>query len=242
MKSSYRNFSGVAAAIVMGGLAVGQQLRGEEISGDEVNAAPSSTSASALGGLTDALPQVASPEAKPDFQIESCQVKRVYVVEAAEMPELPPVEGVITLTIHKVIDPGLPDPLPPLPPDEIHEADDHGEVEGEVQETQIAFVSATVYDHSRTLLRCRLNGRADFEITAWSNVDFNHLQGLGVFEATGGNGERRSYALLMSLGNENTAPGREEIPAIPDAPPAFVIQSKDPDPESLVLIEDLHAL
>jgi len=47
-------------AIIVGGM-TGQQLRGMEIVGNEVKAAPSSTLASIPRGLTDALPKLASP-------------------------------------------------------------------------------------------------------------------------------------------------------------------------------------
>jgi len=58
----------------------------------------------------------------------------------------------------------------------------------------------------------------------------------------------------MGIGNETTEGRREllaehgiewempEIPTLPDGPPVFVVESQDPDTETLELVEDLHAL
>jgi hypothetical protein len=179
------------------------------------------------------------------------------VVEAPELPDLPPIQGTKTLTVHLVDDPGLPDPPPPLPP---RPADDPQvkalleEMSANYRETQIVFVSAMVYDHSRTLLTCYATGNSRREITVWSNLDFNHFSGFGTFNAKGADGETRNYALLMGIGNEITANRRQflasrgfeynepVIPPLPDDKPAFVIQTENPSPESVTLIEDLHAL
>ena len=106
----------------------------------------------------------------------------------------------------------------------------------------MVMLSATVYDHNRTLLHCNISGGgAAEEITAWSNLDFNHFCGLGGFEVTAANGKVRSYSLMMSIGDENANHEGPAIPAIPDGAPAFVIQGEHPDPVSLTVIEDLHA-
>jgi hypothetical protein len=197
------------------------------------------------------------PVVKPDFQIESTQVKRVDVVEAPEIAGLPPVAGRITIKVHNVADPGLPDPPPPLPSLDVDDPQVKArlaELSAKYKETRRVFLSATVYDGKRTFLRCYPNGDVDKEITAWTNVDFNHFCGFGGFEATGADGETRKYSLLMGIGNENTtkraalfaSKGTEYvgpvIPEIPDGEPAFVIQTENPDPESVTLVEDLHAL
>jgi hypothetical protein len=65
----------------------------------------------------------ARTEEKPapiEFEVLSSRTE-VFVSEAAEMPDLPRVEGKIKMTIRRVADPGLPDPppaLPVLPPDD----------------------------------------------------------------------------------------------------------------------------
>ena len=225
----------------------------------QVRTASATTAASIAGPLSDGTPSPPPPPvAKPDFHIESTQAIRMDVVRAPEMPDLPPVEGTITVKVHTVTDPGLPDPppppLPPLPVTDPLVRERLAELGARYKETRIAFVSATVYDHSRTLLRCHPNGDTGRQITTWSNLDFNHFCGIGGFEATGADGQVRRYSLLMAIGNENTerlgralaARGIEyqgpEIPAMPDDGPAFVIGTENPDPAGVTLVEDLHAL
>jgi hypothetical protein len=121
--------------------------------------------------------------------------------------------------------------------------------------TRLVFVSATVYDHSRTLLRCHPNGNVKKEITVWSNLDFNHFSGFSAFEVKAADGKVRRYdLLLMGIGNEDTQRraallekhGMEydmpEIPALPDDKPAYVIEDAAPDAGAVQLVEDLHEL
>ena len=73
------------------------------------------------------------------------------VVEPPPMTGLPPVTGTITQTVHLVEDPGLPDPPPPLPAlpvDDPAVLARMAEMQAKHRGIQIAFVSATVYDHS----------------------------------------------------------------------------------------------
>lgn len=230
-----------------------------EISGPAVRTAPETTNATIPGSISDGTPAPALPlpVQKPDFRIESTQVKQVDVVEAPELPELPPVTGTITIKVHTVTDPGLPDPPPPLPSLSVTDPAVKArlaETNANYKQTQFVFLSATVYDHHRTLLTCYPSGQLGKEITAWSNLDFNHFCGFGDFEATGADGEVRKYALFMGIGNEKLERRSEllgskgieyeepEIPALPDGKPAFVVETENPDPESMTLIEDLHAL
>ena len=225
----------------------------------QVRTAPATTDASIAAPISDGRPSPPPPPVeKPDFRIEGTQVMRVDVVEAPPMSGLPPVEGTITLKVHSVADPGLPDPppppLPPLPATDPQVVERLAEMGAKYKETRILFLSATVYDHRRTLLRCHPNGAAAREITAWSNLDFNHFCGFGGFEAKDADGEVRKYSLLMGIGNENTGRRQQlpatrgieydgpEIPALPDDKPAFVIGTENPDPEGVKLLEDLHAL
>lgn len=223
--------------------------------GTEVRTSPATTVASIPGPVADGAPSSPPPPVeKPDFQIEGTQVKQVEVVEPPPMAGLPPVEGTMTLKVHSVADPGLPDPPAPLPANHPQIREQLGELSATHRGTRIAFVSATVYDRSRTLLTCYPNGGNDKTITVWSNLDFNHFCGFGSFEATSGEGEVRRYALLMGIGNENTESRRRlseargieydesEIPEFPHATPSFVVVTENPDPESVTLIEDLHAL
>lgn len=256
MKSDRHNLACISVAM----LAVFHpcaMLQAQEIATQEVKTAPLTTTATIPSRTADPDPVPAHPVEKPDFQVESTQVKLLDVVESPPMQGLPPVEGTIRITTHTVADPGLPDPptpLPPLPITDPQVVERLAEMSAKYKETRILFLSATVYDHKRTLLRCHPNGATSKEITAWSNLDFNQFCGFGNFEAEGADGEVRKYALLMAISNENSewrqkllaTKGIEydapEIPILPDDKPAFVIETADPDPEGVTLLEDLHAL
>lgn len=156
--------------------------------------------------------------------------------------------------MHLVEDRKLPDPPPPVPVlgtgGNLHLA---GPDESEW--SRLVFVSATVYDHSRTLLRCHPNGNVKKEITVWSNLDFNHFSGFSSFEVKAADGGVRRYdLLLMGIGNEDTQKRAAflaehdieydlpEIPPLPDDKPAYVIEDAAPDAGAVQLVEDLHQL
>jgi hypothetical protein len=208
-----------------------------------------------VAGYTPAAPS--PPPASPDFQIEGTQIRLVDVVESPPMSDLPPVTGTITIKVHQVVDPGLPDPpmtLPPLAVDDPQVIAKLAALSAKYRKTRSAFLSATVYHRSRTLLTCYPNGHHEKAVKFWSNLDFNHFSGFGTFEVTGTEGEVRSYALIMGIGNENPEFRRKrlayqgipfvepEIPAFSDDGPSFVILTENPDPEGVELVEDLHAL
>ncbi len=209
------------------------------------------------GEISDGTPSPPAPKpALPDFEVKGTVVREMHVVEAPPMSGLPPVEGTIRVTVNLVEDPKLPDPAPPVPPeppDPLAKEPLAGRGRRHA-ETRHAFVSATVYDRDRTLLACYPGGGPHRVVKAWSNLDFNHFSGFGSFEAKDGGGGFRKHSLIMSIGNEDSgakaallASGgvsceAPEIPAIPDGPPAFVVLTENPDPRSLTLIKDLHAL
>jgi hypothetical protein len=214
------------------------------------------------GNISDGKPGMPMPKPEPmEFEVLRSHTKRVHVVESPEMPDVPAPEGDINVTFQLVKDPGLPDPppLPPLPPDDPAVLARMAEFSAKYRETQLVFVSATVYDHSRTYLRCYPNGGGDRkEICGWSNLDFNHFCGFATYQVKGGDGETRQYGLLMGLGNENTKQRAEflaehdreykvpEIPQLPDlstSGPAFVITEGDTaDKEAIELVEGMHNL
>lgn len=211
-----------------------------------------------MGGISDGTPSVPAPKpALPDFRVKGTVVRQFDVVEAPPMVGLPPVAGTITATVHLVEDPGLPDPPPPPPPLAVDDPTVQArlaKMTREYPDIQLLFLSATVYDHSRTLLRCYPSGNGKREVTAWSNLDFNHFSGFCTFQVKGGDGEVRSYGLIMGLGNEDTERSAKlrtehgieydapEIPALPDDKPAYVIEEDSPDPEAAGIIDDLHEL
>ena len=213
-------------------------------------------SASLPDAIPDGTPSPPAPDpVLPNFVVKSTVVREIDVVEPPPMAGLPPVEGTITATVQLVKDPGLPDPPPPpvadvtqtflsvLPP---QDADSDW--------TRLVFVSATVFDHSRTLLRCHPNGNSGKEITAWSNLDFNHFRGVSNFEVKTADGGVRRYNLIMGIGDEDTYQrtavlarhklkyNRPEIPSLPDGQPAYVIQGTAPDAGAVQLVADLHEL
>jgi hypothetical protein len=219
---------------------------------------PLTTVASIPGPISEGTPaDPASPPVLPDFQIEGTQVRRVEVVEPPPMEGLPPVAGTITLKVHHVADPGLPDPPAPLPPlaaDDPLVVGSLGELRANYRDTRIVFVSATVYDRAYTRLTCYPDGVSAKAVTVWSNVDFNHYTGFATFEVTGTDGEVRGYALLMGIGNQHSERHREllassgieyeepEIPVFTEDGPSFVMLTENPEPEGVKLVEDLHAL
>lgn len=214
------------------------------------------------GGIADgtASPPASKPEPIP-FEVLRRHTKRVHVVESPEMPGLPAPEGTINVTVQLVKDPGLPDPPPPLPtlpPDDPAVLARMAELSEHYHESQLAFVSATVYDHSRTFFRCYPSGGgARKEICGWSNLDFNHFSGFATFQFKGSDGELREYGLLMGIGNEDTQRTERlaqetetsetlEIPTVPDlatSGPAFTITEGDAnDLEAMELIHGMHSL
>jgi hypothetical protein len=224
----------------------------------EMHTPPADTVASIPVPVHDGTPSLTPPPVeKPDFQIEATQIKEIDVVEAPPMPGLPPVEGTIRLTVHSVADPGLPDPPPPSAPPESFVSETPELLSEEVRrqrQTRFAFVSATVHEGPRTHLSIYPSGGRNQFITVWSNLDFHHFTGFGTFEARDGGSAPRIYHLLLGVHSENAELRRQyhakhgldykepEIPNLPDGAPAFVIETENPDPETLTLINDLHAL
>jgi hypothetical protein len=235
-------------------------VRSQDAGSSDITVVPE---ASIPGPISDGTPTPPPPEPEPiPFRVETSVTKRVHVVESPEMPGLPAPEGDINITVQLVKDPGLPDPPAPLPPSAPNDpavlarmaelAENH-------RESQLVFVSATVYDHSRTFLRCYPSGNGHREeISAWSNLDFNHFSGFATFEVKGTDGEIRQYGLVMALGNEDTeqrakwlveqdreykAPEIPQLPGLATSGPAFVVTEGDTtNRESMELIEGMHTL
>lgn len=216
---------------------------------------PPATETAIPGSIADgsSSPSASQPESI-QYQVVSSITKRKFVSESSEMPDLPRVEGVINATIQLVEDPGLIDPPPPLPELPLDDAavqSRMGEMREEFPETRLLFVSATVMDHQKTVLRCYPNGQATGEVSVVSNVDYNDFSGFGTFNVKGVNRETgaeeiRSYALVMAISN-NSQKGDEsqQAPALPEPPagpkPLFVVMEGS-DAEALQAISDMHAL
>lgn len=110
------------------------------------------------------------------------------------------------------------------------------------------MLSATVYDRRRTLLRWQVGGDYPRSYAAWSNIDFNHFSGVGVFDQSG-----KHFALFMGISNQDTARmaarmaafGRIYQPPIPppllEDVPCFVVVEGDPaDAGALLPVMALH--
>lgn len=214
------------------------------------------------GPIADGTPTEPAPLSEPlKFRIQSTVTHRVNVEEAPEMAGLPPVKGTINVNVQLVKDPKLldpPPPLPALPPDDPAVLARMAELREHYQGTELVFVSATIYDHSRTLLRCYPSGGASKEISGWSNLDFNCFSGFATYQVNGMDGEVRQYGLMMGIGNEDTKQRAEllakhdrtynapEIPKLPDLAtdgPAFVVTEGDAsDKDSMAVITGMHDL
>ncbi len=214
------------------------------------------------GGIADGKPGLPAPKPEPiPFEVMSSVTKRVHVVESPEMPGLPAPEGIISVTVQLVKDPGLSDPPPPLPalpPDDPAVLARMAESGAKYRETQLVYISATVYDRSRTLLRCYPVGGEKRKITAWSNLDFNHFCGFATYRVKRADGEIRKYGLVMGLDNQSARPraawlaehhGEHQAPEIPDLPdlasggPAFIIaEDNASDAEGAEIIAGMHEL
>jgi len=173
-------------------------------------------------------------------------------------PELPPVEiretKVVQLpdrqvTIHRIADPGLPDPRPKLPErqelgqEEIDAFRNSPAVQQWLEEaakTTHLFISATVVDGRATFLRWWHEGT---EYQAWSNADWMLLTGFAECEK----GDKRFVSLLMAgrMSSEHLpAESPFRIPGdLPAEPGTYRITQGDlTDAEAYEGITALHEL
>ena len=210
-------------------------------------------------------PPAPPPEpALPQFQIKSTSTRLIDVEEPPPMPGLPPVTGTIRQTVQMVEDPGLPDPPPAPPPSEARPITDPATLaklaafRANRQETRTALVSATVYDHSRTYLRCHPSGESGNEICGWSNLDFNNFAGFARFQMKGRDGIVRKCDFFMAIINVDTARlttllaqhgktyAAPAAPTLPDPATqgaAYAITSGDTtNIRAMEIFEGLHAL
>lgn len=210
------------------------------------------------GTIRDGKPgSPSAPPVVPHFSARTSRTFRKNVVESPRMPGLPNVEGRIAVTVCKVVDPGLvpvPKPLPTLPPDDPAVQARLADYRDNDQGTELVLVSATVYDHSRTLLSIYPNGLAEGSVTCWSNIDFNVFSGVDSFRATDPNGEIREYHLVMGIGNEDSSQSAKiadseyaapQIPRLRDVSqgPAYVIvKGVDAGKKSLQTLGLIHKL
>lgn len=208
------------------------------------------------------VPAETVPEPDPpiDYVVLSTRVARMDVVESPPMTGLPPVTGTINVTVRLVADPNLPEPPPPLPalpPDDPAVIAALEDLIARYKGTEILFVSATVYDRSRTFLRIIPNGKPDKEVAAWSNLDFNYFGGFSTFRVSQPDGTFTDFGMLMGIGNTDTVRWREamekhgldhELPEAPELPdlaisgPSFVVADGDAEGMAMDTLKYLHEL
>ena len=193
-----------------------------------------------------------SPEpAGSGFARSTAPTVTEFVVETQDILETKVHEvGGRTVTIQRIKPVKLPDPPPPLPPADVTDPavlQRIAEMRAKYRKTEFAFVSATVYDRSRTFVRWWPSGRVGQEIAGWTNVDFNYLIGL----AKVAHGER-DFSLMMTIGNMDTVRlatrlqrrGFTYRPPVPpefqDDAPAFIVTKGDTSvPGAMDLMEGL---
>ena len=217
------------------------------------------------GRFVDGTPSLPAPKPAPiDFKVLSSHTSRVEVTEAVEMPDLPPIKGTINLTVQRVEDPNLPDPLPPLPalpPNDPAVVARMAELRAKYRGTRMVFVSATVYDHKRTLLRIHPNGKLEDSVTAWSNLNFNHYCGFSTYRVKDAvDGTFFNYGLVMGIGSMDTrrwkalaeargiaykGPQIPEIPQMTDfanGGPSFLVVEGYAKSAAMDTLEQIHDL
>jgi hypothetical protein len=195
-----------------------------------------------------------------DFTVLSTKTTRMEVTKAPEMPDLPPIQGTINVTVQMVADPNLPDPPPPLPvlpPDDPAVIARLDELRENYRGTELCFLSATVYDNNRTFLEIYPNGQLGEIVRAWSNVNFNHFTGFGGYRVKLQDGSFHDIGLLMGIGNVSSArlnqaaarggAGQQdqdiaELPDFSTAGPAFQVVEGDEESPAMDTLEQVHDL
>jgi hypothetical protein len=196
-----------------------------------------------------------------DFKVLSSRTTRMQVSESSEMSDLPPIRGPINITVQLVEDPNLPDlppPLPALPPDDPAVIARLAELQEKHRSSELVFLSATVDEHKRTLLRVYLNGRDEGSITAWSNLDFHHFCGLSSYWVKDAqDGSIHDFSFLMGIGTAETgqletlAESKEspdaarkisQLPELATSGPAFILVEGDAKSPAMDTLEQLHDL
>jgi hypothetical protein len=212
---------------------------------------------------------VAQEEVAAEIEIEGDARLLGEVADGTPTPtarpvERPPLEvidtfvhpkGECSLVIQKVVPPHVPPALRPSPPLELTEEELEALLKGReaAPETRVAMISATVYDHEKTLVRWwvpedRARAIEPRSFEAWSNLDFRHLGGFVSFEFRG-----IKHMLIMGVGAVDTNAWRQsqtarvfDLPISPDLPvdrPAYVVtEGEGSDAEGMAVMDGLHAL
>ena len=212
------------------------------------------TETAIIGPLADGSVSLPAPVPPlPNFKIKSTTSSKIIREEPSGVPGLPPLRKRVTATVHLVEDPHLSATPPPLPPVDMSDPEALARriaLAAHDKKTKFVFLSATVYDHQRTLLIWNPIGAPATVMTAWSNIDFNYMSGFTSYTYKG-----CTYSLLLMLGNEFTIvreraaqrTGRPYIrpvfPVLPTDAPGFVVTQGDTgDAQAMDVISGLHEL
>jgi len=214
---------------------------------------PDPTTAHIIGNIANGTPSPPAPvPVTPNFAVKSSWTAQVVREEPAPLPGMTPVRKPVNVTVQVVEDPHLPTPPAPalVNSDPAAIARFKAMVAARPKVENI-FLSATVYDHQRTMLRWHPNGHPDQEVIAWSALDFNVMSGFSKFTYNGSD-----YNLFMFVGNDSSEQHRRFAqmrgvtyvpPVFPDLPPsgtpAFVVtQGDSTDADAIAPITALHEL
>ncbi len=213
--------------------------------------------------IPNSISNVKPPEPAPEpinFEVLASRTERIDVIEAPEMSGLPPIKGAVNVTVQMVKDPGLPDP--PLPPPALSQDDPAviarlDELRKNYHGAKFVCITATVYDHARSFLRIYPTDKAKGELTAWSNIDFNHFSSVSTYQVKNTDGTIQAYSLHISIANTDSNRTHKgqiqplhdrsefEIPKIPDlaaSGPSFIMVAGPKDGESMKTLSQLHEL
>lgn len=193
--------------------------------------------------------------ALPAFTVLSSVTQQVMKEEPAPLAGMVPVRKVVSETVQIVDDPQLIVKKPEEPKPKITRElteEQRARWLAQRRKTITVNISATVYDHQRTLLRWYPHGHRAPAMTAWSAIDFNLFSGLYRFVHE----DQEFILLLMHIENVDTQKrmllaqrwGREYLPPeFPELPatgtPSFVVTQGDAnDAEAMAPVTALHEL
>lgn len=153
-------------------------------------------------------------------------------------------KGEKSIIIEMIENPGIPDP--PSPPPPLTEAQKEAirnspAIQARIRrqkETKLIFLSATVVDRERTLLRW---SHEKEEYRAWSSIDFNFFRGTNHFKV-----EDSTFLLFMGIGDVSTGDSRVRqqtytYPALKGQGARFeLIKGDSSNSQAMASIEALH--
>ncbi len=216
--------------------------------------------------VVEAPAKPAEEPAPIEFEVLSSNTKKVFVSEAPEMADLPPVEGIIKVTVERVADPGLPDltqPLPALSPTDPEVIARLQELKKTYRGSELVFLSASVHQahkdagEARTLVEIYPNGKVGKKVAAWTNLNLLHLTGHGLYRVNSEDGTYKDYSILMGIspiygdmrqrmaarvGREVEEPHIPALPALATAGPSFALVEGDVESPAFDTLEQIHDL